>query len=41
MKFRIEPNTVTVLLPDECTAECEMCWFACSLTKNKDDFKYK
>lgn len=30
MKFRIEPNTVAILLTDKCTAEYEMCCFACS-----------
>lgn len=34
MKLRIEPNTVAVLLTDQCTAECEMCCFACSPRKN-------
>lgn len=34
MKFRIEPNTVAILLTDKCTAECEMCCFACSPQKS-------
>lgn len=30
MKFRIEPNTDAILLPDKCTSECEMCCFVFS-----------
>ncbi|WP_277752388.1 MULTISPECIES: hypothetical protein [unclassified Finegoldia] len=41
MKFRIKPNTVTILLSDKCTGECEMCCFACSFPNNNNDFKYK
>lgn len=41
MKFRIELNTVAILLPDKCTSECEMCCFVFSPPKNNDYFKYK
>ncbi len=34
-KIRIEPDTVAILLTDQCTAKCSMCCFSCSPEKRR------